>query len=242
MSLAIAPPKSLAEDVLVFAAASLADALTEIGANHATASAERVVFNFEASSTLARQIAASAPADVFFSADEAKMDQLQREGLIVESTRRSVLSNSLVVVSPGDSTLPISTIEDLRRPEVQRIALAHPEAVPAGIYAKACLERAGVWANVSARVIPTANVRAALAAVESGNADAGFVFRTDAAISRRARVVLEISVGDCPSITYPVALLAESRNAPSAARFLDYLKTPEAVAVFRRFGFIVLER
>src|SRR5262249_16190043 len=151
--------------------------------NYEKQSSDKIVFNFAASSMLARQITERAPADIFFSADEAKMDDLQKAGLIVNDTRRDMLSKSLVIVVPNDSQLTIKTPENLLS-KTQKIAVADPRAVPAGIYTKEYLSGIGLWDKLESKIVPTENVRAALAAVESGNVDAGFVYRTDADISK----------------------------------------------------------
>src|SRR5437899_3560607 len=163
----------------VSAAASLMDALQEITRQYRQAT---IVFNFGASSLLARQIIEGAPADVFISADEASMNRVQERGLIDAKSRRSILSNTLAIVVPSDSRRKISSARDLL--SVHRVALAAPDAVPAGIYAKEYLQRLRLWEEVGPNVIPTDNVRSALAAVESGNVDAGIVYKTDALISR----------------------------------------------------------
>ena len=197
--------------VLVFAAASLTDALKEIAVSWEVAGGERVAFNFASSSTLAVQIREGAPADLFLSADEIQMDGLQKAGLIVPGTRRSVLSNTLVVVVPADSTLQIASGKDLAGANVRRLALAEPSSVPAGVYSKKFLERAGVWDAVAPKVVPTENVRATLAAVESGNVEAGIVYKTDAAISKKVRIAFEVPAARGPAISYPFALV---RGAP----------------------------
>ena len=166
----------------VFAAASLTDSLKEIAAAYEKQTGDKVMFNFGASSFLARQIEEGAPADIFFSADEAKMDGLEKKGLIIKETRTSRLSNSLVIVVTSDSALPIHSAKDLAGPAVKRVALADPKTVPAGIYAKQYLQCAGLWSAIKPKVVPTDNVRAALAAVESGNVEAGMVYKTDASI------------------------------------------------------------
>src|SRR5262245_29416248 len=137
-----------AAEVMVFAAASITDSLREIAATYETQSEIKIVFNFGASSMLARQIEEGAPADVFFSADEAKMDVLEKRGLIVPETRKSRLSNSLVIVVAADSTLKIASPEDLANPLVKHIALADPKAVPAGIYSKEFLQKRNLWPAV----------------------------------------------------------------------------------------------
>jgi len=225
--------------VLVFAAASLTDALKEIATSWEIASGESVVFNFAASSLLARQIREGAPADLFLSADEAQMDGLERAGLVVPGTRRSVLSNTLVAVVPKDSTLRIASERDLAGKGVERIALAEPTSVPVGVYSKKFFERVGIWDALAPKVVPTENARATLAAVESGNVDAGIVYRTDAAISKHVRIAFEIPVAMGPAISYPFALVKGAPRESEARRFLAYLGSPAARAVFVRYGFLV---
>ena len=223
--------------VTVFAAASLTDSLKEIAATYEHASGDKIVFNFAASSLLERQIEEEAPADLFFSADEAKMDALEKKGLIQTETRRSRLSNTLAIVVAADSQLTIHSGADLAGPNVRRVALADPKAVPAGIYAKAYLLKIGVWTAVEPKVVPTENVRAALAVVESGDVDAGIVYKTDAAISKRVKVACNVFPSESPEISYPVAELKGAKEPAAAQRFLDYLNSPEAGRVFEKFGF-----
>ncbi len=225
--------------VLVFAAASLTDALKEIAASWEIAGGESVVFNFAASSLLARQIREGAPADLFLSADEAQMDGLERAGLVVPGTRRSVLSNTLVAVVPKDSALRIASARDLAGKGVERLALAEPTSVPVSVYSKKFFERVGIWDELAPKVVPTENARATLAAVESGNVDAGIVYRTDAAISKHVRIAFEIPAAMGPAISYPFALVKGAPRETEARRFLAYLGSPAARAVFVRYGFLV---
>jgi molybdate transport system substrate-binding protein len=227
-----------AAELRVFAAASLSDALKEIAPEYEKRTGDRLVLNLGASSTLARQIQEGAPADLFLSADEEKMNGLEKRKLLLPGTRRSVLSNTLVVVVPVDSNLRISGPADLAA--VRAIALAEPQTVPAGLYAKQYLKSKGLWSKVIDRVIPTENVRAALAAVESGNVDAGIVYRTDARISKRVKIVYEVPKAESPRISYPFAVLAASGRKEAARKLLDYLHSPSALAVFRKHGFLIL--
>ncbi len=229
-----------AASITVFAAASLADSLQEIAADYQKQTGDTVTFNLAGSSTLARQIEASAPADVFFSADEAKMDSLEKKGLLAPGTRQTRLSNALVLVVATDNT-DIHSPADLARTNVSRIALGDPRAVPIGIYAKEYLMKQGLWAKIEPKVVPTENVRAALAAVEAGNADASIVYKTDALISKKVKVVFEVAPADGPKIHYPMALIKDSKNAEAARRFLNYLGSNEAGRVFQKYGFVVLE-
>jgi len=219
---------------VVFAAASLSDALREIGRNFEAWTGHRVVLSLGGSNDLARQIRAGAPAEVFVSASAERMDEVERAGLVRAGDRVNLLSNRLVVVVPVTAATALARAEDLVG--VGRLALGDPEAVPAGIYARQWLEKRGLWERVRDRVVPTLDVRAALAAVESGNADAGIVYRTDAAISKRVRVVLDVPVEEAPRIVYPAALLTASRG-PAARAFYEHLRSPAARGVFERLGF-----
>jgi molybdate transport system substrate-binding protein len=234
-------PSLLAAEVSVFAAASLTDALNQLAGPYPKQSGDKLVFNFGASSLLARQIQEGAPADVFFSADEAKMDALEKSDLLLKGTRKSRLSNTLVIVVAKDSGLKIASTEDLANPVVKHIALADPKAVPAGVYSKEFLQKRKLWAAVESKVIPTENVRAALAAVESGNVEAGMVYKTDAAISTKVRIACEIPASEGPAISYPIAVLRSARNVASARKFMEYLSSADATQVFQRYGFIVLK-
>jgi molybdate transport system substrate-binding protein len=230
-----------AATITVFAAASLSDSLKEIGADYERQTGDKVLFNLGASSTLARQIQEGAPADIFFSADEAKMDALEQHGLILKDTRKRRLSNALVIVVAADNALDIHSPQDLAGSTVKKIALADPATVPAGIYAKSCFEKLNLWTAIEPKVVATENVRSALAAVESGNVEAGMVYKTDAAISRKVRVAYEVPVKDTPDIRYPMAVLKDSSDPEAAKRFLHYLDADAAGSVFKKFGFIVLE-
>lgn len=240
LALLLAPALSAAE-ITVFAAASLTDSLKEIAVRYEKQSGDRIVFNLGASSTLARQIEAGAPADIFFSADEAKMDGLAKEGLIDATTRKSRLGNSLVVVVAADSTLKIDSAAALTNAAVKKIALAEPKSVPAGIYAKAWLEKLQLWPAIEPKVVPLENVRAALAAVESGNVEAGVVYKTDAGISKKVKVAYEVPIQDAPVISYPVALVKDSKQPAAAKKFLNYLDSQTAGDIFKQFGFLLCE-
>ena len=225
--------------VTVFAAASLTDSLKQIAAGYEKISGDKIVFNFAASGTLSRQIEAGAPADIFFAADETKADALEKNGLLVSGTRKSLLGNSLVIVTPTDAPA-IHAPAELTNAAVQHLALGEVKTVPCGTYAKACLEKIGVWPAVESKVVPCESVRAVLAAVESGNVDAGFVYKTDAAISKKIKVAFEVPAADAPKISYPFALLKDAPQPDAAKKFMAYLDSDAAAAVFKQFGFIVL--
>jgi len=227
-----------ADEIEVFAASSLTDALKEIAANYEKASGDKIVFNFASSGTLAIQIKAGAPADLFFSADEAKMDDLEKASLIVKETRRDVLQNSLVIIAPSASALTLTSATQLADPKILKIALGQPQSVPAGIYAREYLQKIGIWDQIAARVIPSENVRAALAAVETDNVDAGIVYKTDALHSQKVKVIYEIPPQDGPKIVYPAAVIGDSKHTAAAKEFLDYLGKPDSLTIFAKYGFL----
>ena len=236
-----APPAAIANDIVVSAAASLTDALKEIGRMYQSKSKNRVTFVFASSSTLARQIEAGAPADVFFSADVQTMNALERNGRLEPGTRKQLLSNQLVIIVPADKPTVVNSSEDLLDPRVRRIALAEPSSVPTGVYSKTYLESLGLWDKIKLKVVPVLDVRATLASVESGNVEAGFVYKTDAASSKRVKTVFEVPIGKGPKITYPVAILKESKSKAAAKEFLNLMVSPSGVDVFKRYGFVVLQ-
>ena len=228
-----------AEELTVFAASSLTEAVQEIARAYEASSGNKVVFNLGASNDLARQMQAGAAADVFFSADSAQMDALERAGLVRAQDRVEALSNVLVVVVPADSTTSLHSAADLA--SLRRIALADPEAVPAGVYARTYLQSAGLWEKLKERVIPTLSVRAALAAVESGNVEAGIVYRTDAAASRQVRVAFAVDREQGPRIVYVLAPLASSKK-PAVRDLVRYLLSAGARTIYERHGFLVIAR
>src|SRR4029079_16276499 len=172
----LAAPLPLRATLHVSAAASLTDVLQELARIYEKQTGDVLLFNFGASSLLARQIQEGAPADLFISADELKMDSLQQRGLLVAATRRSILSNTLAIIVPSDSRMNIASPADLAGDSIRNLALAEPPSVPAGISAKEYLRKLRLWKKIVFKVVPTDNGRGALAAVESGNADAGIVY------------------------------------------------------------------
>jgi len=225
-----------AAEVRVFAAASLREAVTEIAAIWERRSGHRVTFSFGASSLLARQIQEGAPADLFLSADEAKMNDLQKRGLV--RSRASVLSNTLVIVVPKSGGKNLRTPQQLAN--VESLALAEPSSVPAGIYARQYLQKLGLWSRVVKKVIPTDNVRSALAAVESGNVDAAIVYKTDARISNDVRIAFEVPRAQGSAISYPFAVLKDAENRRGAENLLAFLRSRAALEVFAKHGFVVI--
>jgi molybdate transport system substrate-binding protein len=224
--------------LLVFAAASLSEALDEVGRAFTARTGVRVNASYAASSVLAKQIEAGAPADAFFSADLTWVDYLDERGLLKRGSRRDVLGNALVLIAPADSPLRLTITPgfDLTTALGEgRLATADPDSVPAGKYARAALTKLGVWQSVSARLVRGENVRAALAYVARGEAPLGIVYQTDAQAERRVRVVGVFPEDSHPPITYPLALTIRARS--EAARFADFLASDTARQIFTRYGF-----
>ena len=226
--------------ITVSAAVSLTDALTAVAGEYANGGRGGVRFNFGASNVLARQVVNGAPVDLFISADEAQMDVVSRAGLIKDGSRVDLLSNQLAVVVPSDRPRTFGSINDLAGPSFRRIAIGDPAAVPAGIYARQYLEKEGVWEAVSARIVPTGSVRAALTAAESGAVDAAIVYRTDARVALKATIAWVVATDRGPRIVYPAAIVRTSTRPAEAQRFLDFLRGASAARAFERAGFTVI--
>jgi molybdate transport system substrate-binding protein len=229
--------------VTVFAAASLSDALQTVGKAYEGKTHEHVVFSFAASSALARQIEASSGADIFISADTDWMDELEKKGLTEAGSRRNLFGNHLALIAPAQSTVLLriapgfDIIGALRG---GRLAVADPESVPAGKYARASLIALHAWDYVKDRLAPAENVRAALAYVARGEAPLGIVYTTDALSEPRVRIIGTFPDATHPPIVYPAALLKGAKQA--APRFLAFLSGPQAKSIFQAAGFVWLDR
>ncbi len=235
-----------AADITVSAAASLTHALRDVAPLFEAAHpAHKLRFNFGASGALLTQMARGAPVDVFISADQETMDQAQAQGLVRAAQRRNVASNTLVVVVPAangpSSSLPQppsppKTLNDLARPAFARIAIGLPASVPAGRYAQAALEAAGLWTAIAPKIIGAHHVRQALDYVARAEVDAGFVYATDAALMP-GKVKLAFTVPTAKPILYPAAPVVAGPHAADGVKFVDFLLTPAAQAVLAKHGF-----
>ncbi len=224
-------------ELRVAAAASLDESITEICALYSKKHGTLARPVLAGSNVLARQISQGAPIDVFLSADTRTMAKLNAEGHVTAST--PLLENRLVVVVPSESEVKITSAEDLLT--LQKIAIGDPAAVPAGVYAKKWLEAAGNWEKLSPRLVGTENVRGALAAVEAGNVQAAIVYKTDAATSTKVKTAFEVPSADSPEIIYPVAICTRATDPAEARKFLKFLRSPEATAIFQKRGFGIVE-
>lgn len=234
---ALMPRLASAQVLTVSAASSLTEAFREIGPRfEAEHPGVRIRFNFAASGLLMQQILQGAPVDVFASADEASLDRGIQAGAIDPATQRPVAGNALVLVVPLQVGPALSTVADLARADVRRVAVGKPATVPVGRYTRQALQAAGLWAIVEPKVIQADSVRQVLDYVARGEVDAGFVYRTDAQqMSRRVRQLATVT-GHEP-IRYPAAVATDSRHPALARSFVDFLSGPAAQSILGRHGF-----
>lgn len=244
LSLSLVVGQANAETVKVFAAASLKNALDATIESWKKVDTSRdVVATYAASSALAKQVEEGAPADIYFSADEAWMDALAKENLLKPESRADIVSNGLVLVAPIDSKAAADFGSEVNLAALLaggRLALANVESVPAGKYAKQALENLKLWDQVSGSVAQAENVRAALALVARGEAPLGIVYDSDASVEKKVKVVAALPDNSHAPIVYPAALLATSANSDAEA-FLSYLKSADAQGIFKSFGFRTLK-
>ncbi len=238
------PPPAAAQskDVVVFAAASLKNALDDINAQWQREAGKKATISYAASSALARQIEQGAPADLFISADLDWMDYVQQRNLIKADTRGNLLGNRIVLIADKNSTLTTKLAPGVDLASVLgsgRLAMADVSAVPAGKYGKAALEALNIWPTVEGKVAQAENVRAALLLVSRGEAPLGIVYQTDAAADPNVKIIDAFPENTHPPIIYPVAATAGSTH-PDAAAFLAYLKSAAAKPLFEKQGFAVL--
>jgi molybdate transport system substrate-binding protein len=240
--MATAPQVAVA-DTLVFAAASLKTALDQVASEFEAKTGAKVTISYAGSSALAKQIEQGAPADIFISADLDWMDYVAGKKLIKEETRRNLLGNALVLIAPADSSLSIRIGPGFPLADALgdgHLAVADTAAVPAGKYARASLEKLGVWDGVKDRLAQAENVRAALALVARGEAPLGIVYRTDATAEPKVRIADSFPADSHPPIVYPVAETASS-TGPATTAFLEFLRSDEARKAFEAQGFEVLK-
>jgi molybdate transport system substrate-binding protein len=239
--------KPAPQTLYVHAAASTQDALNEALDLYKKTNSVNVAANYASSAALAQQISQGSPADLFLSASLEWVELLEKENRVAR--RKDLLGNQLVLIVPSDSKLALTKLEDLSSADISHLALADPDSVPAGKYAKQALEKAGVWNDVEGRIARGSDIRQALAFVEQGEAEAGIVYATDASASKAVRVVYEIPASLSEPIVYPLALIkpevsetkpAGTDNTAEDEALFDFLSSPEAAAVFAKHGFEIL--
>ncbi|MCU0568755.1 MAG: molybdate ABC transporter substrate-binding protein [Oculatellaceae cyanobacterium Prado106] len=227
--------------LLISSAASLKETLESVKPLYEKSQQEKqpavnVNYNFGASGALQQQILNGAPADIFISAGKKQMDALEQQGLLVPGTRQNFVTNRLVLIVPGNAT-GVTRFEDLAKAEVRRVAIGEPRSVPAGQYAEETLKNLKIWEQVQPKFMMASNVRQVLAAVESGNADAGLVYATDARISAQVRVVATAAENLHAPIVYPMAVLKRTQNLSAAKAYLEFLASDATQAVMKQAGF-----
>jgi molybdate transport system substrate-binding protein len=241
--LMVASPSIRAADVTVFAAASLKEAMDEQAKTFEASTGNKVTVSYGASNTLAKQIEAGAPADIFISADLDWMDYLDQRRLLAANTRVDLLRNTLVLIAPASSTSMLKIGPNFALAAAlgsEKLAMANPDSVPAGKYGKSALEQLKVWTSVEKQVARAENVRAALALVSRGEAPFGIVYRTDALADKGVRIVDTFPPDSHPSIIYPAATIATSKST-GGKPLLEYLRSAPARSVWEKYGFGVVQ-
>ncbi|MGI6679173.1 MAG: molybdate ABC transporter substrate-binding protein [Dehalobacterium sp.] len=233
-------PTDEAVDINIAAAASLTDALTEIQTEYAKKSNATLQFNFAGSGTLVKQIQEGAPSDLFISASKGHMDTLEEGGLIVTDSRRDLLINTLTLIAATEKADLITGTDALTGADVESIAIGEPESVPAGKYAQQALESLGIWDQIQDKIIFAKDVRQVLQYVDSGNADCGFVYKSDALLLETGKVITDMPVDSHDPIVYPAALMGDSAQPEASNAFYEYLQTDEAKGIFEKYGFQIL--
>lgn len=229
-------------EILVSAAASLQNALTELQTDYAKKKPDvKLTFNFGASGTLQQQIEQGSPVDLFISAGKSQMDALDQKGLIVKDSRVNLLGNDLVLITGKDNS-KVTSLDDLSKPGVEKISIGTPKSVPAGQYAQESLTSLKLWDTLQPKFVQAKDVTSVLNFVETGNADAGFVYRSDAQGSTKAKIVAVVPESSHKPIVYPAAVIAATKNKQVAEDFLKYLQSSEAQQVFTKDGFKALAK
>jgi molybdate transport system substrate-binding protein len=226
-------------NLLISAAASLKEALEEIKPLYQQSKPNvNINYNFGSSGALQQQIEQGAPADIFISAAKKQVDALEQKGLLVPGTRNIIAKNRLVLVVPKN-VVGITSFYSLKDAKVKKIAIGEPRSVPAGQYAQQVLEKLKIWSEIKSKLVFANNVRQVLASVESGNADAGLVYITDAKISDKVKVVVTADEKYHSPIIYPLAVVKRSKNIDAAKEFSQFLSSNQAKTVFKKYGFIL---
>jgi len=235
-----AAPQAQVVEINVSAAASLKDALADIQKEYQAKNPNsKLVYNFGASGALQKQIEQGAPTDVFISAAPKQMNELEAKNLMNKDTRKNLVENKLVVVVPKETKLNITKFEDLTQDGVQKIALGETATVPAGQYAQEVLQKLGLWDKLKDRVVFAKDVRSVLAYTETGNVEAGIVYKTDAISSDKVKVAAVAPEGSHQPIVYPIAVATGTKQQKAAEAFVEYLFSADGKAIFEKYGFVM---
>ncbi|KAF6570511.1 molybdate ABC transporter substrate-binding protein [Paenibacillus sp. SEL3] len=227
-------------ELTISAAASLTDALKEIQHSYeSTHTGTKLNFNFGGSGALEKQIEQGAPSDLFLSASKKNLKSLVDQQLIESNKQKTWLTNELVAVIPADGTMDIASVTDLTKREVKKVAIGIPESVPAGNYAQEALTKAKLWDTLQSKLVQAKDVRQVLQYVETGNADVGFVYKTDALTSQKAKIAFEVDPKTYSPVEYPIGIIKGSKHIQEAEDFYAYLQSQESLNIMAKYGFTI---
>ena len=225
------------KEILVLAAASLTDVLNELAASYKNDTGVTVTFSFASSGALQTQIESGSPADIFFSAAQRQMNALEEKDLIAVETRKNLVENKVVLITPANSTLNIKSFNDMANNNVQKIGLGEPKSVPVGQYSEEILSNLSILDIVKPKAVYGSDVRNVLSWAETGEIDCGIVYETDAKIANNINIVAQAPEGSHRRVIYPIAVIKSSQNKEEAQKFIDYISSDSSMEVFSRYGF-----
>ena len=225
------------KEILVLAAASLTDVLNELAASYKENTGVTVTFSFASSGALQTQIESGSPADIFFSAAQRQMNALEEQALIDVDTRKNLVENKVVLITPANSTLNIKSFNDMANNNVQKIGLGEPKSVPVGQYSEEILSNLSILDIVKPKAVYGSDVRNVLSGAETGEIDCGIVYETDAKIANNINIVAQAPEGSHRRVIYPIAVINSSQNKEEAQKFIDYISTDSSIEVFNKYGF-----
>ena len=229
------------KEIYVLAAASLTDVLTELANNYKKETSTEIIFSFASSGALQAQIEASAPADIFFSAAQKQMNALEEKGLIDSETRKDLLENKVVLISPKNSNLNIKSFTDITNSNVKKLGLGEPKSVPVGQYSEEILSNLSILDIAKEKAVYGSDVRNVLDWVETAEVDCGIVYATDAKIAKNINIIAEAPEGTHKKVIYPISIIKSSQNKEEAKKFIEYISTDKSKEIFQNYGFTVVK-
>ena len=229
------------KEIYVLAAASLTDVLTELANNYKQETSTEIIFSFASSGALQAQIEASAPADIFFSAAQKQMNALEEKGLIDSETRKDLLENKVVLISPKNSNLNIKSFTDITNSNVKKLGLGEPKSVPVGQYSEEILSNLSILDIAKEKAVYGSDVRNVLDWVETAEVDCGIVYATDAKIAKNINIIAEAPEDTHKKVIYPISIIKSSQNKEEAKKFIDYISTDKSKEIFQNYGFTVVK-
>lgn len=229
------------KEIYVLAAASLTDVLTELANNYKQKTSTEIIFSFASSGALQAQIEASAPADIFFSAAQKQMNALEEKGLIDSETRKDLLENKVVLISPKNSNLNIKSFTDITNSNVKKLGLGEPKSVPVGQYSEEILSNLSILDIAKEKAVYGSDVRNVLDWVETAEVDCGIVYATDAKIAKNINIIAEAPEGTNKKVIYPISIIKSSQNKEEAKKFIEYISTEKSKEIFQNYGFTLVK-